>query len=161
MGAMTQALANTTEESLAIFVEAYRMTTGRPTVYNELIAAEIIDRLQNGETMRAICRSASLPAYSTVYDWMQRNPAFSLAIARARRGQATALVEEAQEIIDECDDSTMPQVQKADKRANLRIQLAKCFDRETYGDKVQQDINVKGVVIHTEAGRLSNLLDGD
>jgi hypothetical protein len=159
MAGVMQALALTTD--LQPFIEAYRAQTGRPSTYNDFIAAEIIERLTDGETLRAVCSDAHMPTNSTVYDWMQRAPAFSSAVAAARRVQATVFVEQGLEILDTAPTDSMAHVQKADKRANFRMTLAKCFDREQYGDKVQQDVNLRGVVIHTEDPRLSGILNGD
>lgn len=156
---VSTALATVTEESLDVFVEAYRAQTGRPTLFNEMIAAEIIDRLEAGELLSVICRDDHLPSYPTVNAWRRASPSFSSMIAQARTGQATPLVEEAVQILDEASTDSMAHVQKADKRASIRLQLAKCFDREQYGDKVQQDINLKGVVITTQDTRLRQLLE--
>jgi hypothetical protein len=149
------------QETIAPFIQAYRAQTGRPTDYNEMIAAEIIERTGNGELLTHICREPHLPSFTTLCDWRRRRPEFAQLIADARTDQATVLASNAVQILDDAPTESMPQVQKADKQAQIRMKLAACYDRETYGDKVQQDINVKGVVIHTEAGRLSNLLDGD
>lgn len=145
--------------SLELFVNAYRAQDGRPTGFNELIAAEIIVRLGNGETMRSICRDVRMPHFETVYGWMNTAPTFANAVADARRKQATAFVEEALEIVDDAETESMAHVQKADKRSNLRLKLAQCFDRETYGEKVQQDVNLRGVVITTADPNLRRLLE--
>jgi hypothetical protein len=147
------------EETLAPFIQAYRAQTGRPTSYNEIVAAEIIERLANGETMLAICKLQHMPSYSTVYDWAKNSPGFADTIATARRRQATAFVEEGKQILDDACTDSMAHIQKADKRAQYRLTLAKCFDREQYGDKVQQDVNIRGVVIHTDNTKLAQLMD--
>lgn len=160
---MLVSLANTpipTEQDLADAQQRYIAKTGRPSSFTPEIATEIINRLASGETLRSICKDKHMPCNVTVYDWANNMPAFSSAIAHARRIQATVLAEEASEILDNADDSTMPKVQKADKRANYRMLLAKCFDRETFGDKVQQDVNVRGVQITTTCKELQDLLNG-
>lgn len=145
--------------SLEPFIQAYRMQSGRPSTFNEIIAAEIIERLANGETMEAICSNAHMPHFSTVYDWANRAPAFSEAIASARRRQATIFVEQGIRILDSAPTDSMAHVQKADKQAQFRHKLAQAFDRETYGDKVQQDVNLRGVVIHTDNTALAGLMN--
>lgn len=149
-----------TADSLSNAIAVYRSKGGRPTKYTPDIAAEIIDRLAAGETLRAICRDHHMPSNPTVYDWMANSIEFASAVAQARRSQATSFVEEAVDIIDQADDSNgMAPVQKADKRANIRLSLAKCFDRDQFGDKVQQDINLKGVVVTTSCKELQELMD--
>lgn len=145
--------------SLELFINAYRALTGKPTTFNELIAAEIVERLANGETLTGMCKDDHMPTFSTVYDWCAAAPSFGQAVADARRRQATAFVDQAVEIVDNAPTDSMAHVQKADKRSNLRMQLAKCYDRETYGEKVQQDVNLRGVVITTADPNLRRLLE--
>ncbi|WP_433995712.1 hypothetical protein [Bradyrhizobium tropiciagri] len=42
---------------------------GRPTLYTAEIAATILGRLSEGQTLRAVCRDEALPAESTVRLW--------------------------------------------------------------------------------------------
>jgi hypothetical protein len=137
-----------------------RAATGRPSKFNANVAAEIIVRMIGGESVRSIGRDPDMPTDSTIYDWRDRIPAFAEQFARASALQASGFVHEGLEILDNCDDTAMSKVRKAEARANYRLSLAKCYDRETYGDKVQQDVNVKGVVIQTSCRELQDLLDG-
>jgi hypothetical protein len=146
---------------LAPFVQAYRAQGGRPTIFNEMVAVEIVERLAAGETMVAICKDKHMPSTPTVYDWAQQRPWLSSAIADARKKQATVFVEQGMQILDDAETDSMAHVQKADKRAQFRHKLAQAFDRETYGDKVQQDVNVRGVVIHTDNTALASLMGSD
>lgn len=57
---------------------------GRPAKYSESIAAEMIERLSAGESLRQICREARMPAWSRVYEWMVKNKDLAAAIGRAR-----------------------------------------------------------------------------
>lgn len=74
---------------------------GRPTTYNETIAAQICVRLANGEPMTKICRDESMPAQSTVYLWLSKYPAFVEMYTRAREDQADTLADEIVAIADE------------------------------------------------------------
>lgn len=147
------------EGGLQLFIDAYRAQVGRPTAFNELLAAEIIERLTGGETMTSICEDDHMPSFGTVLDWAEFAPEFGHLLANARRRQATALVEEGKQILDEAATDSMSHVQKADKRAQYRMAMAKCYDRETYGEKVQQDVNLRGVVITTADPNLRRLLE--
>jgi len=83
--------------------------TGRPTTYNQATADLICIRMAEGETLRQICRDKALPARSTVYRWLSKNPLFSDQYALARE----ALVEHwADEILDIADDGTTDYVTK-------------------------------------------------
>jgi len=70
--------------------------------YSELIATEIITRVSNGETLRAICRSHDeFPDESTVRQWYSENvKGFAPRYARAREAQAEAWSDEIIEVAD-------------------------------------------------------------
>ncbi len=48
----------------------------------------IVARIQDGETIKAITADPRMPAYCTVFRWMQVVPAFGAAVAEARAGLA-------------------------------------------------------------------------
>lgn len=83
--------------------------TGRPTTYNQATADLICLRMAEGETLRQICRDKVLPARSTVYRWLSKNPAFADQYALAREALVNAW---ADEIIDIADDGTTDYVTK-------------------------------------------------
>ena len=81
--------------------------TGRPSKYTPEIAAEICERLSNGEPLRAICRDDHMPAWQKIYEWMAKDDAageagtgLSGAIARARESGYDAIAEECLIIAD-------------------------------------------------------------
>ncbi len=77
--------------------------------FNETVADQICGRMSEGETLRQVCRDVAMPARSTVYRWLSKNPAFADQYARARE----ALVEAwADEIIDIADDGTTDYITK-------------------------------------------------
>jgi hypothetical protein len=157
----SQCLQLPMEADLTPFVQAYRAQGGRPTIYNEMTVAEMLDRLAGGETMTSITDDKHMPSYPTVCDWQRGRPWFSQAVADARKMQATSFVEQGLQILDNAETTSMAHVQKADKQAQFRHKLAQAFDRDTYGDKVQNDVNVRGVVIHTENTGLASLMSSD
>jgi len=50
--------------------------------------------------LREICRQEGMPAWQTVYDWMNRDENLSVAIARARELGQDAIAEDTLHIID-------------------------------------------------------------
>ena len=71
--------------------------------FNQTTADMICGRMAEGETLRQVCRDPAMPARSTVYRWLNKNPAFRDQYARARE----LLVESwADEIIEIADDGT-------------------------------------------------------
>ena len=144
-------------------VEAMRALVrkeGRPTKYTPELAAEFCRRIQEGESLRSICKLDHMPCNPTIYDWCENIPEFARQYAIARTRQATGFVHEGLEILDLADDERMSAVRKAEARANYRLSLAKCYDRDTYGDKMQSDVNIKGVMINTSCSELKDLLNG-
>lgn len=63
------------------------MPAGRPSTYTDEIADQICDRLQNGESLRQICRDESMPDRTTVYRWRGDRSEFATKYARAREAQ--------------------------------------------------------------------------
>lgn len=58
---------------------------GRPSSYTEALAEEICERLSRGEPLAIICRDEHMPAYRTVYGWIDAHEDFSANIAHARK----------------------------------------------------------------------------
>ena len=74
---------------------------GRPSIYNEDVAAEICVRLSNGESLRQICRDDHMPSQTQVYVWLSAKKDFADNYARAREDQADTLADEILSIADE------------------------------------------------------------
>jgi hypothetical protein len=58
-----------------------------PTTYNEGIAAIICERIASGESLVDICKDDGMPVRATVWKWIQANPSFGSAYAKAREDQ--------------------------------------------------------------------------
>jgi hypothetical protein len=63
------------------------------------VAARIFERLADGESLLVICKDPTMPARRTVLAWIERDPAFAAAYARARDHQADALDDEMAEVM--------------------------------------------------------------
>lgn len=63
-------------------------TAGRPSAYSAEVVDKICARLIEGETLYKICQSADMPAYRTVFDWLDAHVEFRTKCARARELQA-------------------------------------------------------------------------
>ena len=63
---------------------------GRPTTFSDLIAAEILGQISEGNSLRTICKVSRMPSCSTVFLWLSKYPEFSDQYARAREEQADA-----------------------------------------------------------------------
>jgi hypothetical protein len=71
---------------------------GRPSSYDPEIAAEILERLSNGEFLIRICAEEGMPSISAVNRWEMKDAAFSKEVARARALGARCWMEQAMEI---------------------------------------------------------------
>lgn len=81
--------------------EKPRKKLGRPTRYTEELAAEILTRIAEGESLRRITMEPGMPSHASVYLWLLQKPDFSDKYARARDEQAETLADEILAIADE------------------------------------------------------------
>lgn len=88
---------------------------GRPSTYNEDIAAIICGRMAGGESLRSICRDESMPALSTVFLWVSKHSEFSEQYKLAMASRADAMFEE---MFDIADDGQNDWMEKIDKEGN-------------------------------------------
>lgn len=76
---------------------------GRPSVYTEEIASEILQRMASGESVRAICEDEHMPARASVMLWVATDrESFSDRYAKACDARAHYW---ADELLDIADDS--------------------------------------------------------
>lgn len=95
------------------------MPAGRPTDYTQELAAEICDRIANGESLRGICRDEDKPNRSTILRWLASHEDFAAKCARARLLQADALEEEMQEVADDGTNDWMERRSEAEKGGGI------------------------------------------
>jgi hypothetical protein len=123
---------------------------GQKSTYTEALAAEIVERISNGEPLRAICRDDHMPAWRTVYGWLDEHKDFAASIARARELGFDAIAEEALAIADtplegiEVEESeTGVKTKRSDMLGHRKLQietrlklLAK-WSPKKYGDRLE------------------------
>lgn len=111
---------------------------GRPSVYDPEIAQTILERLSDGETLRAICRTDGMPPESTVRKWaLQDREGFGAQYTHAREIGFASMAEQVVEIADSSG------LDPADKRIRFdarRWLLSKALPK-VYGDKISQEIS--------------------
>lgn len=129
---------------------------GRPSSFTPEVAAEICERLANGESLRGICAGEDMPGMSTVFRWLGENETFREQYARAREAQADTLADEIVHIADTpMEGATVTskewgdEVKRGDmiEHRKLRVDARKWFAAKLapkkYGDKQQVDLNAK------------------
>ena len=127
---------------------------GRPSTYNEEIAAEICARLSLGRSLRSICRDEDMPENRTVFLWLAKHPEFVQQYARAREVQADALFDEALDIADTpvvgvktVTKATGVETTEGDMIEHRRLQIdtrkwiAGKLRPKKYGDRSQMEIS--------------------
>jgi hypothetical protein len=73
---------------------------GRPSKYTPELAAEICERLSDGEPLRQICRDNHMPAWTAIYAWAAIDKQLSERIAQAREQGYDAIAEDLLAIAD-------------------------------------------------------------
>ncbi len=84
----------------------------KPMEYDEEIAAEVCDRLSQGESLRSICEDPRLPSHQTIYKWAAVQPIFKTAYARAREAQMDKWSDDIVEIADDAKNEYVDRIGK-------------------------------------------------
>lgn len=105
----------------------------KPCSFTPTLAERICVRLASGESLRAICESADMPAESTVRLWaVNDHEGFAAQYARARDAQAERYAEEIVEIADTEKDASI-----ARNRIDARKWTASKLLPKRYGERVE------------------------
>jgi transcriptional regulator with PAS, ATPase and Fis domain len=80
---------------------------GRKSTFTQEMADKICKKLSQGESLRTIMKADGMPDISTVYDWLNKFPAFADQYARAREEQAETMADEIVSIADETPQTVM------------------------------------------------------
>ncbi|HEY8006039.1 MAG TPA: hypothetical protein VIE66_04380 [Methylocella sp.] len=113
------------------------MGIGRPTVVTPEIAAEILNRLSEGELMVDILAAPGMPSRTSLRRLCERDETFRMAYAGAREDQACAMAEAALKI---CERATAENAQVARLRFDAaRWMVSKIMPR-LFGDKVTAEV---------------------
>lgn len=117
---------------------------------SQAIKDEIIQRQSSGEPIYLICKEAHMPALHTVYDELERDPAFATKFARARATAFDLLAAECLEIADtqeEATETTVSYLGKSVKtldaighrrlKIETRLRLLAKWDPQRYGEKLE------------------------
>lgn len=132
---------------------------GRPSAFTQGLADTICDRLEAGETLRAICRDEGMPAPQTVLRWTKANEAFSEQYARARETGYGHMADELLEIADDKSkdafvdiDGTVHVNAEVVARSRLRVDTRKWLLSKAlpkiYGDKLAHTGPDGGAIPH-------------
>lgn len=130
----------------------------RPTDYTPELASLICGRIAEGESLRAICRDADIPASSSIFLWLSQHSEFSEQYAKAMEARADGMFDELLEIADDGTNDWMEKknaegevvgwtlngehVQRSKLRVDTRKWALARMSPRKYGDK--QGIELTG-----------------
>ena len=126
--------------------------------YSQEVANAICQRLAEGEPLRQICRDEGMPAWRTVYDWINAEPDFAARIAHARALGYDAIAEECLEIADDSRHDTRMAgagdnerevantewIGRSKLRIETRLKLLAKWDPKRFGEKVEATLQGPG-----------------
>ena len=94
---------------------------GRPKVLTQAPKTEICERIAEGETLRAICRSAHIPSRSVIHRELLADVAFADQYARAKELQLEEMEDELLEIADDGTNDWMERNGEGGGAAGWRV----------------------------------------
>jgi hypothetical protein len=109
-------------------------SVGRRTLPVGEVKRRVIEGLSDGVPLAQLCREEGMPAYRTVYDWLNVDEQFAAEFARARDVGFDVIAESVFDIIDDCPANS-EHVQRAKMRAEYRLKLLAKWSPKRYGDK--------------------------
>jgi hypothetical protein len=124
------------------------------SVFPQKVADAICERIAEGEPLRAICREDGMPAWRTIYAWLDEHPEFAARFARAREVGFDAIAAEALQIADTpvagvrtetTDDGKTKEVREdmlghRKLQIETRLKLLAKWSPKRYGDKIEQTL---------------------
>ena len=117
------------------------MVIGRPTLRTPELEAKILEAINDGHSLRLICKDAGMPNRATVHEWLVGDKAFADRYARAREGRAEKMADEILEISDGSVGEDSNGINSARLRVDARKWLASKMDPRTYGDRVSTELS--------------------
>lgn len=140
-----------------------------PEPVPEAMAAEIIEWISQGKTLREFCRQPGKPSRRSVDEWRLKDPTFAARVARARDCGFDQIADECMAISDTTEEGiTLEEVEDGKTttkrgdmlghrklRVETRLKLLACWDPRRYGVKQQQQEDKTG----DAARRMRRLFD--
>jgi hypothetical protein len=112
---------------------------GRPSIYSEEMIQALLIRLSAGESLHRICKDDHMPAFTTVFNWINTKPDFMNRYEKAKELGCEAMAEEMMEIADDDTQDT--------QRSRLRVDTRKWYlskiKAKKYGEKLDTTVTHK------------------
>lgn len=120
-------------------------TGGRPAIRTDALVNKVLDRIEDGTPLMAICRDDGMPRMRTWYDWCEKDEQLAARFSRAR-GIGRDMI--AQQALDIADDTTqdwkegpngpVPDfevIARSKLRFDGRLKLLACWEAGSYTPK--------------------------
>jgi hypothetical protein len=113
----------------------------------------ILSRVEDGMSLRAVCRAEDMPTFETVKAWLNQDKEFSTQYARAMLVRADSKFEELEDVSEQAADAeNAVRVQGLRLKAdNIKWMIAR-MNPKKYGDKL--DLNHGGAVKYEKIERV-------
>jgi len=139
------------KEEQIILTDSKQSKLGRPvSIPDPKIVEEVLFWISSGNTLRSYCRQDNKPAFTTIYNWLNKDKEFNERFVRAREVGSDMIADSIMEIMSETPemiggdnpriDPGWVALQKAKSDVALKL-LSKWFPSR-YGDRV--DVAAKG-----------------
>ena len=132
------------KESVTQLVTKQSKLGSPSTKPDPVVVNEIIEWIAHGNTLRAYCRQKGKPAFTTIYNWLNKYKEFTERFVRAREVGSDMIADSIMEIMNEQPemiegdnpriDPAWVALQKAKSDVALKL-LSKWFPQR-YGDRV-------------------------
>ena len=130
---------------------------GVKTIRTQEIEDRLAHGIAEGVPLQQLCREPGMPAWRTVYDWMDEDEAFGARIARAREAGADAIAAQSLEIVD--DEPERGPDGKVDPgwvahqklRAEHRLKLLAKWSPKRYGDRIETAVTGNVTLLYDDA----------
>ena len=108
----------------------------RPTIFNDELAAKILEQYAEGNSLSDICRQDEMPDRVTLWRWRNENKSFATALAYAREANAESIEDEIssieKKVLTEQVNPQAANVVLSSKRWRARV-----LHPKRYGDKAE------------------------
>ena len=123
--------------------------TGRGSAYTSEVAADILRRHSQGETIAAICDAPDMPSRSVWYWWLSRSKALARAHWHAQQAFAGALIDLALDAAGEAKDKDSAQAAKI--KVDARLRVAAMIDPGKWSERRNDKVATQ-VIVNTNLG---------
>lgn len=134
---------------------------GRPTTYSEALANRIVRKLADGQGLNAICKSATMPAESTVRSWVVDDEGgFAAKYARGRDIGLDVRAERLGQLAGSAQGKDGAGVQAVRLMVDTEKWFLSKLAPKRYGDRLNLDVEAKVEVQNLTDEQLMGRIDG-